>query len=216
MKILNQNDIDTLLDYEAPNVIALCGLARSGKDTVADYLVNNYGYTRVAYADAIKDMLCDIFKISNEELNDFKNDEASWLAVYDTLTSTSYEMDSYTDLNVTFRNIIENFGQVMKTRFGESVWSDLLISKIMSQGIKKVVISDLRFIIEHEGLKEAFRDLHIFKVNRGLIPMSDHPAENEHVHIGTNLHLDNTKDLSYLYTQIDKYLEERKIIKEAK
>jgi dephospho-CoA kinase len=36
-----------------PN-IALTGLMRSGKDAVADYLTQNYGYTRFAFGDVLK------------------------------------------------------------------------------------------------------------------------------------------------------------------
>lgn len=43
-----------ILDQTLPP-IALTGLLRSGKDTVADYLVRQYGYTRVAFGDALKD-----------------------------------------------------------------------------------------------------------------------------------------------------------------
>lgn len=36
--------------------IALTGAMRSGKDTVADYLVGKYGYTRFAFGDGLKDV----------------------------------------------------------------------------------------------------------------------------------------------------------------
>ena len=38
-------------------IIGLSGYARSGKDTVAETLVNEYGFKRVAFADKIKDLL---------------------------------------------------------------------------------------------------------------------------------------------------------------
>lgn len=38
-----------------PN-IALIGKARSGKDTAADHLVRKHGYTRLAFADPLKEM----------------------------------------------------------------------------------------------------------------------------------------------------------------
>jgi hypothetical protein len=38
-------------------IIGLTGYAQSGKDTVANILVNNYGYTRVAFADKIREFL---------------------------------------------------------------------------------------------------------------------------------------------------------------
>lgn len=34
--------------------IAICGLMRSGKDSVGNYLVKNYGYNRLAFGDGIR------------------------------------------------------------------------------------------------------------------------------------------------------------------
>lgn len=42
---------------ELPALIGLCGFKRSGKDTVAGELVTHYGYTRFAFADAVRDEL---------------------------------------------------------------------------------------------------------------------------------------------------------------
>ena len=36
-------------------IIGLTGYARSGKDTVAQILVDKFGFTRVAFADPIRD-----------------------------------------------------------------------------------------------------------------------------------------------------------------
>ena len=39
------------------NLIALTGLAGSGKTTAADYLVKAHGFTRIKFADPLKSML---------------------------------------------------------------------------------------------------------------------------------------------------------------
>ncbi len=41
--------------------IALFGKIRSGKDTVGSMLINDYGYTRVAFGDGIKKVIDDFF-----------------------------------------------------------------------------------------------------------------------------------------------------------
>ena len=38
------------------HIIALSGPRACGKSTIADYLVNNHGYTRIAFADALRDI----------------------------------------------------------------------------------------------------------------------------------------------------------------
>lgn len=49
-----------------PRVIALTGLAGSGKSTAADYLVADYGYTLVKFAGPLKAMLREVGLTVNE------------------------------------------------------------------------------------------------------------------------------------------------------
>lgn len=47
-------------------IIALNGFKGSGKDLGADYLIKNYGFIRVAFADALKTMVSEIYDIPRE------------------------------------------------------------------------------------------------------------------------------------------------------
>jgi hypothetical protein len=49
-------------------IIGLCGLAGSGKDTVADFLVNNHEFVKVALADPLKRICKDVFYFTDEQL----------------------------------------------------------------------------------------------------------------------------------------------------
>jgi len=49
-------------------IIGLCGVAGSGKDTVADFLVKNHGFVKVAFADPLKRICKDVFDFSDEQL----------------------------------------------------------------------------------------------------------------------------------------------------
>lgn len=42
-------------------IIAISGKLKSGKDTIADYLVQEYGFKRIAFADKLKDIAKDLF-----------------------------------------------------------------------------------------------------------------------------------------------------------
>lgn len=44
-------------------VIGLSGKARSGKDTIADYLVTQHGYTKVAFADTLKQFVVRVLQL---------------------------------------------------------------------------------------------------------------------------------------------------------
>ena len=61
-------------------IIGLSGYAQSGKDTVAEILVEEYGYTRVAFADIIKQavyLLDPIVNVSGMRLRYFV-DQIGW------------------------------------------------------------------------------------------------------------------------------------------
>lgn len=49
-------------------IIGLCGQAGAGKDTVADFLVKNHGFVKVALGDPLKRICKDVFDFSDEQL----------------------------------------------------------------------------------------------------------------------------------------------------
>jgi hypothetical protein len=51
-------------------VIAISGFKSSGKDSAANYLVQNHGFQRVAFADPLKDMVSQLFGIDRSWLDD--------------------------------------------------------------------------------------------------------------------------------------------------
>lgn len=94
-------------------VIGICGLAGSGKDTVANHISKDYGYIQVALADPFKRLMHTVFNFSEEQLwgaskhrnakavPDWKRTELQFLKYYKTwlreLTqgnaSTTHESD---------------------------------------------------------------------------------------------------------------------------
>ena len=42
-------------------IIGVCGFIGSGKDTVADYLVNFHEYRRESFANSLKDAVAQLF-----------------------------------------------------------------------------------------------------------------------------------------------------------
>lgn len=49
-------------------ILGVMGQARSGKDTFADFMVEKYGFIRIALADPIKRIAMDIYQMTEEQL----------------------------------------------------------------------------------------------------------------------------------------------------
>ena len=55
-------------------IIGICGFIGSGKGTVADTLVNEYGYTKLSFADTLKDGVAAVFNWDRKLLVRFFNE----------------------------------------------------------------------------------------------------------------------------------------------
>ena len=61
-------------------IIGLCGKKRVGKDTFADYLVDNYNFDKYAFANPLKEACRIMFCFNDEQLyGDQKEDfDSNW------------------------------------------------------------------------------------------------------------------------------------------
>ena len=50
-------------------IIGICGLIGSGKDTIADYLVEKHNFTKMSFADKLKDAVSQMFEWDRELLD---------------------------------------------------------------------------------------------------------------------------------------------------
>ena len=46
-------------------IIAICGTKRSGKDVLANHIVNKYGYTKLSFAEPLKELVSKVSKNLN-------------------------------------------------------------------------------------------------------------------------------------------------------
>ena len=60
-----------------PNIIAICGYKRSGKDTVANFIVENYGYEHYKLATPLKECIQQLFGFTREEMEGHLKEEVN-------------------------------------------------------------------------------------------------------------------------------------------
>ena len=146
-------------------IIGLSGYARSGKDTAADHLVAEYGFTRYSFAAPMKEAMYRLNPIvSSDAIGSFR---------YQNLVDV-YGLDDAKDSYPEIRRLLQVFGtEVGREMFGQNFWVDLALNRAKED---KVVISDVRFKNEAEGIKAAGGQ--VWRINRlGIGPVTNHASE---------------------------------------
>lgn len=178
------------------NIIGLLGYAGSGKDTVADMLVQKYNYKKFSFADPIKEAVSSMFGLTIEEIEHLKN-------CPDFVDST----------NRTMRYILQTLGTEWgRNTIDERLWINLTKNRIiqhLENSDKNIVISDVRFLNEASMLKTI--NARLWQVKR--FSFHQNLSENEQIHASekeiesiTNTlpveELLNDHDLAYLELSI--------------
>jgi len=176
-------------------VIGLTGKKGCGKDTVGDYLVRKYGFERMAFADALKQVCQTVFDLTMEQMTD---------------TIKKEQMDERWD--TTPRQLMQIVGtQLFRDKLTEcfphlkgSIWVGIVKQKILRSS-KNIVLTDVRFENEAEMVRQFNGKL--IQITRIDNNQSDkHVSEN--IHIQTNYMLENNQTVEELYQEIDKIIAE--------
>ena len=123
-------------------IIGLSGHAQTGKDTIADYLVKNYGFTRVAFADPIREA---VYKL-NPKINVYDMNSVPLSTAVDRLGWETVKVQSEDA-----RWLLQRMGtEVGRELLGENVWVDKAMKKALQHD--KVVITDVRYPNEVEAI----------------------------------------------------------------
>lgn len=142
-------------------IIGLIGFAGSGKGTIADILVSKKGYTKLAFADAVKDATAAIFGWPRFLLEGDTEESRVWREEQDEWWSKK------TGLHVTPRNMLQLMGtEVGRGMIHPDVWIYAMERRM--ELYPNVVIADVRFPNEMKFIQE--KGGFIVRVKRGDDP----------------------------------------------
>lgn len=181
-------------------LIGLSGYARSGKDTVADYLVSNYGFTRMAFADPMKEALRRLDPLVT--FGGMTGISLSWA-----VEKSGWEVVK--DESPEVRGLLQRMGtEVGRNMFGEDFWVDYAIGQSWKND--NVVFSDVRFRNEAAAVQKNW-GLN-WRINRpGTLAANAHISETEmDGYKEFDTVLNNNGSLKELYAQIDAIMEVNK------
>jgi len=144
-------------------IIGITGKARSGKDTLAEYLVEHHGFLKLSFAEPIRRFVSDITGHSVEDLADgpLKEENLGWI-------------------DTTPRRLMQTVG----TEWGRQMVDPDLWLKVAHRrirdarraGVPGIVISDVRFNNEAEFVRRW--DGEVIRIERpGVEAVAAHASE---------------------------------------
>jgi len=144
------------------SIIAICGFIGSGKDTIADYLVNFHGYKRESFANSLKDAVSVVFGWDREMLEGRTKQSREWRETKDEWWSARLERD------ITPRYVLQYWGtEVVRRGFHDDMWVASLEHRLQFSK-DDIVITDCRFPNEIKALKNI--GAKVIRVKRGPEP----------------------------------------------
>jgi len=130
-------------------IIGICGFIGSGKDTVADYLVNLHHFRRESFANSLKDAVAQVFGWDRTMLEGRTKQSREWREQPDKWWSARLGRE------VTPRLMLQLWGtEVCRRGFHDDIWIASLENKLRNSQ-DDIVITDCRFPNEIKSIKAA-------------------------------------------------------------
>jgi hypothetical protein len=145
-------------------IIGICGFQSSGKDSIAKFLIEQYGFQKLSFAGALKDIVSIMFGWPRSKLEGLTPEDREWRDVVDPWWAETLEIPQLTP-----RYILQHFGtDLFRKHFHQDIWVKIVENKLKqltNDGIN-VVITDCRFeneinlITKYGGkIVKVYRDL---------------------------------------------------------
>lgn len=184
-------------------IIGICGFQGSGKDTIADYLQNIYGFKRDSFAATLKDAVAAVFGWNRELLEGRTTESRAWREQVDTWWADRLNMP-----NLTPRLVLQLWGtEVARRAFHDDTWIASLENKL-SRAHNDIVITDVRFPNEIQAVRKAGGV--VIRVVRGPEPKwysvaqvaNQHPQPNASTEILNDLEI-HPSEWAWIGTKFD-------------
>ena len=144
-------------------IIGICGLIGSGKGTVAVILVNTHKFTKISFADKLKDGVASVFGWDRKMLEGDTDESRQWRELKDDFWSNETKME------VTPRLVLQLFGtDCMRNGFDDGIWVSLVKKELLDNPGRNYVIPDVRFANEVDMIRDVGGE--VWEIKRGPDP----------------------------------------------
>jgi hypothetical protein len=172
-------------EYNGVVLLGISGKARSGKDTLSNYLLKEFirfGLVKVAFADELKRRLMEDFDLSWEQMyGSLKEIEDERYRKPGPPQGCAVEYDDGRGLPPWYwtpREIMQFIGTDCYRKIDDDFWVKQLFKTLSKRGVKSVVISDCRFVSEVEAvLNRGGYHIRIYRDSAGAAQGATHASE---------------------------------------
>lgn len=199
-------------------IIGICGLQSSGKDTIGNYLISDYNFKKLSFAEVLKDIISILFSWDRNKLEGNTFSDRLWREQTDIWWSNELGIPNFTP-----RYAMQFIGtELFRKHFKDNIWVTILKKKILEKAQTfDIVITDCRFPNEIKMLKECggkiinvyrilpnwFIDYKLDKINEDeLTKMKIHMSEYVWIKEPYDYLILNSKSLRELYEEINELM----------
>ena len=129
-------------------IIGICGFQSSGKDTIADLLVREYGYKKLSFASMLKDIVSLMFGWPRDRLEGLTKEDREWREQIDPWWAKTLDKPMLSP-----RYVLQYFGtELFRNNWHPEIWIKIVEKQL--NNYTNVVITDCRFTNEINMLKQ--------------------------------------------------------------
>ncbi len=178
-------------------LIGLNGSKGSGKGTVGEYLVENYGFTRLSFADKLKQSAGLLFGLDPVMWDEWKNDPDITVVIKRVAVPLK-EMSA--------RYFLQRYGtESHRNVFGDDFWVDALLKDFDPFDGQNYVITDARFANELKRIRQL-GGYNVSIRRRRDVSEDSHVSEAPPPPIYIDAWIDNDGTFQRLYNQVDTFV----------
>jgi hypothetical protein len=195
-----------------PIIIGLCGLAGAGKDTVADCLVTHAGFSKIAFADALRNEVAAAFNLGDQLciLTDRETKEVptnamrlsrcrnlKFLSRMQDIAAKEqpdFDYDSWVAAPRSPRQIMQLWGTEYRRAMNENYWTNTVAMRILSAETtanNRWVITDCRFANEALAIRRIGGELWQVQRQNHTSVEGGHASQNDGSNFGPDCALLN-------------------------
>jgi len=177
-------------------IIGLVGKKFSGKDTCADYIISRYGFYKLTFAHALKEICRYLFLLDEKQLYD-----------------PSLKEQKIETWNLSPREIFQKIGtDLFRNHFDKDFWVkqfELRFMELSRSGKKNIVCSDCRYQNEADLIKKLGGTIILIRRNN-IDNNDDHESEKLDIK-NIDYIFENDQSLQNLYSQIDDFMKKNNV-----